>query len=78
MNPGAGHQLALDLPLPPRKAPPPPAGVIVGGKFDGWAYVLIEVRQVGTRRYPVVRASEPGWPFTRLIEVRPPARLESK
>lgn len=69
-------QLSLDLQAPRRKADTAPtAGVIVGGPYDGWSYVLLEVRRADRRSYPYVRATPPAWPFPREVLVKPPAHL---
>ena len=76
---GDTGQLSLDLQPSRRKvAAAAAAGVIAGGPFDGWSYVLLQVRQVGRCSVPYVRATPPNWPFPREVLVRPPGRLEPR
>lgn len=75
---GDPAQLTLDLAKPRRAAVVrPAAGVIVGGPYNGWHYVLIELQRVSARTYPKVRATPPAWPFPRELVIKPPARLEA-
>ncbi len=66
----ADGQLSFHLQAP-RLVKRPPAGVIVGGAYDGWAYVLIEHVAGGVR----VKATPPAWPFPRDVVIKAPARL---